>query len=165
MSIRITLVITSCMLAAYSAAWNSTDVTTLLSSSTFTGYDKRIRPRQTQADVVDVYIKFGLTAITGLDEIGGTLYLVGYLDVTWRDDLIAWNTGNVDEMMMSHTDIWTPAVTLYTSVSSLSELGASDDPVKILKDGTITWRPGLVIESGCAIDVSYYPFEIGRAHV
>lgn len=159
MSIRITLVITSCMLTAYSAAWNSTDVTTLLSSSTFTGYDKRIRPRQTQADVVDVYIKFGLTAITGLDEIGGTLYLVGYLDVTWRDDLIAWNTGNVDEMMMSHTDIWTPAVTLYTSVSSLSELGASDDPVKILKDGTINWRPGLVIESGCAIDVSYYPFD------
>ncbi|XP_061175708.1 acetylcholine receptor subunit alpha-1-B-like [Saccostrea echinata] len=147
------------MVTLSSAAWTNSDVTTLLASNTFTNYDKRIRPRATQSDVVDVYIKFGLTAITGLDEIGGTLYLVGYLDVTWRDDLIAWNTGSVDQLMMSHKDIWTPAVTLYTSVSSLSELGASDDPVTILKDGTVNWRPGLVIESGCAIDVSYYPFD------
>lgn len=50
-------------------------------------------------------------------------------------------------------------MTLYTSVSSLSELGASDDPVTILKDGTVNWKPGLIIESGCAIDVSYYPFD------
>ena len=162
MSVGIFLVVISSSLSVALAAWTATDVTNLLASTTFTGYDKRIRPRQTQSDVVNVYMKFGLTAITGLDEIGGTLYLVGYLDVTWKDELIAWASGShasVEEIMMSHTDIWTPAVTLYTSVSSLSELGASDDPVTIQKDGTIKWRPGLVIESGCAIDVSFYPFD------
>lgn len=98
--------------------------------------------------------------IIGLDEIGGMFYLVGYLDVMWRDDFIVWNIGNVDEMMMLYMDIWILVVMLYILVSFFLELGVFDDLVKIFKDGMIIWCFGLVIESGCVIDVSYYLFDI-----
>lgn len=77
--------------------------------------------------------------IIGLDEIGGMFYLVGYLDVMWRDDLIVWNIGNVDEMMMLYMDIWILVVMLYILVSFFLELGVFDDLVKIFKDGMIIW--------------------------
>lgn len=98
--------------------------------------------------------------IIGLDEIGGMFYLVGYLDVMWRDDFIVWNIGNVDEMMMLYMDIWILVVMLYILVSFFLEFGVFDDLVKIFKDGMIIWCFGLVIESGCVIDVSYYLFDI-----
>lgn len=77
--------------------------------------------------------------IIGLDEIGGMFYLVGYLDVMWRDDFIVWNIGNVDEMMMLYMDIWILVVMLYSLVSFFLELGVFDDLVKIFKDGMIIW--------------------------
>ena len=156
------------VLIQLTCATTSTEVANLLADSVFTSYDKRVRPRTNQDDIIYVSLDFGLTSISGLDEIGGTLSVVGYLEAKWDDELIAW-TGtshtNVQEIQLTQNDIWTPAVTLYTSVDSLSELGESLNPVTITQQGSITWKPGLVIDSGCSVDVSLYPFDTQKCSI
>lgn len=143
----------------------SEDFKDFLDSSVYTGYNKKIFPKEKQTDKLTVYMKFYLIAITNFDEIAGQLQLVGYIEVSWTNDLIKDWTNVMSEMLLPQDNFWRPALVLSNSVESLAELGDSSYKIRINKDGTHSWTVGVVSKTGCTVDVSYYPFDTQSCQV
>lgn len=157
------LVLTLTFVFVYSQT--SEDFKDFLDSSVYTGYNKKIFPKEKQTDKLTVYMKFYLIAITNFDEIAGQLQLVGYIEVSWTNDLIKDWTNVMSEMLLPQDNFWRPALVLSNSVESLAELGDSSYKIRINKDGTHSWTVGVVSKTGCAVDVSYYPFDTQSCQV
>jgi hypothetical protein len=163
MRISSVLVLTLTFVFVYSqTAENFKD---FLDSSVYTGYNKKIFPKETQTDKLTVYMKFYLIAITNFDEIAGQLELVGYIEVSWTNDLIKDWPNVMTEMLLPQDNFWRPTLVLANSVESLAVLGDSRVKLRINKTGIHLWTVGVVSKTGCTVDVSYYPFDTQSCQV
>ncbi|XP_021374434.1 acetylcholine receptor subunit beta-like [Mizuhopecten yessoensis] len=127
----------------------------------FSTYNKKIFPRNSQTDKVEVDMQFNLVAMTQLNELSGYLDLVGYTVLTWTNELLMWNNSinAMQEVMLGQNNFWRPSLVLANSVESLTEMGDNSYKIRINKDGVCEWQIGVVSKSACSVDVSYYPFD------
>ena len=158
-NLPILLLIQASILFMLTSSQSADNFKDFLDSSEYTGYNKKIFPKEIQTDKLTVYMKFYLIAITNFDEIAGQLELVGYIEVHWTNDLLKSWSNVMDEMLLPQDNFWRPSLVLSNSVESLEELGDSSYKLRINKTGVHSWTVGVVSRTGCTVDVSYYPFD------
>ncbi|XP_052688387.1 acetylcholine receptor subunit alpha-like [Crassostrea angulata] len=138
---------------------------TWLQAEPFKSYNRRIFPRLIQTENVTVTIKYYLIAITGFDEISGQMDTVGYMKVNWNTELLTWNSTDIPVITLPQDNFWLPSLVVANSVTSLFEVGHPSYPVRIENNGDCEWTVGIVAKTACAVDVSYYPFDIQTCKV
>ncbi|KAJ8319468.1 hypothetical protein KUTeg_004559 [Tegillarca granosa] len=108
-------------------------------------------------DVLTCSLSFSIIALTKFDEVRGTLEVVGYLDVTWENELWTWTTGThpFTEILLPQNDVWKPTIVLANSVESLEELGDSSYNIRAFNNGTMQWKLGIVATTGCFVDIVF----------
>ncbi|KAL4229981.1 hypothetical protein ACF0H5_010370 [Mactra antiquata] len=127
------------------------------------GYDYKIRPQQNQSAPIDVYINFYLLAINELSEVTETLKTTGYLWILWQDDFLQWNAsdyGNLWQYFWPQGDVWRPDIALKNSFTDYKALGVDTLNVMVESTGHVQWYPFQVFQSTCAVDITYYPYDI-----
>ncbi|XP_062582526.1 neuronal acetylcholine receptor subunit alpha-9-like [Saccostrea cucullata] len=137
-------------------------------------YDNLIFPRKNFNKTIEVDINFSLIAITDLDEIAGTLEVIGILTLTWYDELVddSYDSdahGKFSEIAIPHRFVWKPPVSLFNSASAIVPVGDDSNYVRMYRiidptdpynnHGKMEWRPGVVTKTGCVVDVAYFPFD------
>ncbi|VDH99089.1 Hypothetical predicted protein [Mytilus galloprovincialis] len=136
-----------------------TDFQGFLSGTEFTTYNKKIFPKATQSDQMIVSMKYSLIAINKMDEAHGQMHLVGFIEASWTNDLLtAWAAG-IDEMMIAQDNVWLPPISIHNTVETLQTLGYRSNKIRVNKDGTHTWKVGIVSKTSCKITMSHYPFD------
>ena len=138
---------------------------TWLGNNPFKSYNKRIFPRSNQNENVTVDIKYYLIAITGFDEVAGQMDTVGYMKVQWKNEFLIWSSTDIPVISLPQDNFWLPSLVVSNSVTTLFEVGHPSYPVRITSDGDCEWTVGVVAKTACAVDVSYYPFDIQNCKV
>ncbi|XP_062582506.1 neuronal acetylcholine receptor subunit alpha-9-like [Saccostrea cucullata] len=137
-------------------------------------YNSLIFPRNNFNKTIEVDINFSLIAITELNEIAGTLEVIGILTLTWYDELVddSYDSdahGKFSEIAIPHRFVWKPPVSLFNSASAIVPVGDDSNYVRMYRitdptdpynnHGKMEWRPGVVTKTGCVVDVAYFPFD------
>ncbi|XP_060587673.1 acetylcholine receptor subunit delta-like [Ruditapes philippinarum] len=140
-----------------------TDVNNLLTHLfTTRGYNKKIRPLTDQNTAVQIGLDFFLNAIIDFDEQDESLKTSGYLSFIWLDEYLTWNPADYNsttEIFLPQDDIWKPDVAIRNAFKSFTGLGSSFLNVRVTSDGLVWWNPFQVLESTCAVDITYFPFD------
>ncbi|KAL4235547.1 Neuronal acetylcholine receptor subunit alpha-7 [Mactra antiquata] len=152
------------MFSASIFAETGNDVKSLLTDIyTTRGYNKNIRPVVDQVTKLTVKASFYLNSVIDFDEKTENLKTAGYLYLTWVDEYFKWDPAgfnNTPFLFIPQEEIWKPDITLKNSFKSFSGLGAKFLNVVVGSDGTVTWQPYQVLESTCAVEITYFPFDV-----
>lgn len=130
-------------------------------TSVLSSYEKEVFPVASTGSVLTVTIDYSMRAITEFDELAGTLATVGVLDITWTSQLV-WTPSDhdgVNRFTFNQQNIWHPPITLYNAVDTLKELGHKYNKITGHYDGKTVWRPPVILEAGCSVNVLNYPFD------
>ncbi|XP_069107298.1 acetylcholine receptor subunit delta-like, partial [Argopecten irradians] len=124
------------------------------------GYQVQTRPTAT----VKVHVTFSVLTFNTLDVRGQSLTTTGYFSLTWSDDRLSWINNatysrDVSVFYSNEDTVWRPPVILSNSVSDISVMSDNAIPIRVFKDGTVSWTPSGIYETQCETDVSYYPFD------
>ncbi|KAL0275500.1 UNVERIFIED_CONTAM: hypothetical protein PYX00_003330 [Menopon gallinae] len=99
-----------------------------------------------------------------LDEIHGTLTLIGLSHLKWRDRRLLWDPKDydgVERLSVSTHRVWAPDVKVLSSFmlakKSLTRLGRD---VIIGNDGTLQWWTPFFSKTFCALSLSNWPFGV-----
>jgi hypothetical protein len=122
-----------------------------LKTDIFQNYDKTIRPARNQSNPTRVQMDFALEAITGFSEQTDKFTVMGWFDIIWTDEFLAWNSslyGGVDRFLVPQGDIWKPDVVLSNPFDNIKEMGDDFLTVELHADGSVNWYPGDTSTSG-----------------
>ena len=127
-------------------------------------YNRHVRPvLQRNESVFVKFHKFHLYCIMDLDEKSQVMKTSGWLTISWRDQLLTWNSSEYDgikQTLISQDNVWKPDIVINNAVDTVSKtMGFSELAVNILDDGTVMWEPGDVFQTLCTVDVSRFPFD------
>ncbi|XP_045176165.2 neuronal acetylcholine receptor subunit beta-2-like isoform X2 [Mercenaria mercenaria] len=103
------------------------------------------------------------TAIIAFDEREESLKTAGYLELQWRDEYLKWDPDqydNIYKLFLPQEDIWKPDLSLRNTYKTFTGLGSSYLNVEVDNTGLVYWIPFQVLESTCAVDTSYFPFDV-----
>lgn len=123
-------------------------------------YDKLVRPSSSQP--LGVSINMTLVGLSGLDEVTQKLTTTAFLNISWTDELLTWTPsdyGGITYLYTPQTDIWKPDITLQNGFTEIKELGSSFILTKVENNGIVTWKPYVVFETKCDVDMRYFPFD------
>ncbi|KAH3834967.1 acetylcholine receptor subunit beta-like 1 [Dreissena polymorpha] len=126
------------------------------------GYSKTLRPLLDQTDVVVVYTDMVLNSIIDFNEQEESMKIGGYLDISWLDELLTWNTsdyGGLDYLTLPQNDVWRPDVALHNSFKTFTGLGSSNLLLRVNYTGEVNWLPYQILEASCDVDITYFPFD------
>ena len=164
-SCKSTLIVSNCSLCQTIPVPTSNDVTFMLNDIfDTTVYDRRVFPKFVQNETLYVDVNVQLYAITDVDEVAGVMSLMGKLTVIWNDEYLCqkYIPGHhvPYEMDNPQSEVWTPPITVFNSVSKMSPIYDKNYQIKsILAAAKNYWRAGVVTQTGCVVDASYYPFD------
>ncbi|KAK6190681.1 hypothetical protein SNE40_002491 [Patella caerulea] len=122
----------------------------------------RIRPLQNQSETIAVSFRFHISAITDFDETLQKLSMTSWMDVKWRDEIIAWNAseyGVVTQISPNPDDIWRPNVAVGETFEGAKLVGDDKAIIVVDNNGDALWTPGIKSETFCRVDISKYPFD------
>lgn len=145
------------------SAQTGTDVRNLYSYLfTTSGYNKDVRPAQNQRAPTSVSVHLLLTGFLGLQETSQQMNAVGILTLQWRDDFLSWTPasyGGVTFIDVPQGLVWKPDLQVQNSLSSFTELGGSFMNVRVSSNGDITWKPYVVFDTKCLMNIRFFPFD------
>ncbi|XP_060606212.1 acetylcholine receptor subunit beta-type acr-3-like [Ruditapes philippinarum] len=133
-----------------------------LHKSLFGGYNKTVRPVTDQSSTIDVYVYMYVKSIREFDEAAGKFSFVAALTLRWTDEKLLWDkttNGGIEEITVSHDDVWVPEIELSSPSSTGSIFRKSSDRVRVDQNGTMEWIPGGLIESTCNVNAKKFPFD------
>lgn len=126
------------------------------------GYNKDIRPAQNQSAPTSVSVQLLLTGFHGLQETTQQMNAVGILTVQWRDDFLSWTPalyGGATFIDVPQGLVWKPDLQVQNSLSGFTELGGSFMNVRISSNGDISWKPYVIFDTKCPINIKFFPFD------
>ncbi|KAK3092828.1 hypothetical protein FSP39_007679 [Pinctada imbricata] len=129
---------------------------------TTNGYNKKILPKATSNNPVEIDLSFVLLGINEIDELAEKMTTTAYLVISWTDPGLEWDPaehGDTDNIYVPQDDIWKPDIFLQNGFTKFKELGGSFYYIPVEFEGRPTWMPFEVFESRCSLDTSYYPFD------
>ncbi|XP_070206509.1 neuronal acetylcholine receptor subunit beta-4-like [Littorina saxatilis] len=85
------------------------------------------------------------------------------LEFEWTDELLQWQTHNYEQVQaifIPQKHIWVPDLTVdqYLGETYL-KMGDDSLLLKVQSDGKVKWSPGLTLQTSCAVNIRYYPFD------
>ena len=125
-------------------------------------YDTRVRPRKNVSHPIDVSGSFVLQGVFDLDTATQRLSILGYFIVSWKDELLVWNTslhGGIEEIKLPIDQIWVPPLRLALTHEGKGKVGDPDDVVIIQSDGHSWLASDNTYDILCDVDIRYYPFD------
>uniref|UniRef100_A0A3P8UJ07 Cholinergic receptor, nicotinic, delta (muscle) n=1 Tax=Cynoglossus semilaevis TaxID=244447 RepID=A0A3P8UJ07_CYNSE len=125
------------------------------------GYNKELRPVQRQQDAVDVYLALTLSNLISLKEVDETLLTNVWIEHTWIDYRLSWNTTEFDgiEILRLPTNmLWLPEIVLENNNDAQFEVAYYSN-VLVSPNGLCYWLPPAIFRSSCSINVNYFPFD------
>nr|XP_022328211.1 acetylcholine receptor subunit delta-like [Crassostrea virginica] len=135
---------------------------TSLRNETFidNAYNKDTRPATKTA----IKCNIKLLSLKDINTRDQTMTTVAYFSFTWIDPRLAWATKpayatDIERIFSTEPVLFTPSMVVENSISDLGVISDVTLPIKIDKDGTVTWTPGNVYETSCDIDTTFYPFD------
>lgn len=145
------------------SAQTGTDVRNLYTYLfTTSGYNKDVRPAQNQSAPTSVSVQLLLTGFLGLQETSQQMNAVGILTIQWRDDFLSWTPasyGGVTFIDVPQGLVWKPDLQVQNSLSSFTELGGSFMNVRVSSNGDISWKPYVVFDTKCLMNIKFFPFD------
>ncbi|KAL8619421.1 hypothetical protein ACOMHN_011772 [Nucella lapillus] len=124
-------------------------------------YDREVRPVRNLSHPVNVYVSIGLKSFIQLDMKTQTFVSFAWLRVRWYDDFLTWNLQNypVPTVHMTTRMVWRPQLIIFNTVSDFNQLQNLDVYMVVDHDGQVTWYPGGLFQTFCAVDISRYPLD------
>ncbi|KAK7096103.1 acetylcholine receptor subunit alpha-like [Littorina saxatilis] len=125
-------------------------------------YSGHVRPVLREESVVHINVSMYLLFILDLDLKAQTLKSSGYMDVVWKDEYLVWEPAeyaNITDLLLPQTTIWLPDLIVSNDVRSLNFFGTDRTQAHLRYDGTVTWQPDFLRETGCNVDIFKYPFD------
>lgn len=115
-------------------------------------------------DTMNITIDAALREVIDVQEKFQTLKLKLWVRLNWTDCRLVWNPSdfnNQDQIYVPYHKIWTPDITLYEGISEFGSLpGMKDYRASIFSDGTVQYNFPSTVTTACAIDVTYFPFDL-----
>uniref|UniRef100_A0A665UUF5 Cholinergic receptor, nicotinic, delta (muscle) n=1 Tax=Echeneis naucrates TaxID=173247 RepID=A0A665UUF5_ECHNA len=125
------------------------------------GYNKELRPVERQQDAVDVYLALTLSNLISLKEADETLLTNVWIEHTWTDYRLSWNSTEFDgiEMLrLPSSMVWLPEIVLENNNDAQFQVAYYSN-VLVDNNGLCYWLPPAIFRSSCSISVSYFPFD------
>uniref|UniRef100_A0A4W6D7E6 Cholinergic receptor, nicotinic, delta (muscle) n=1 Tax=Lates calcarifer TaxID=8187 RepID=A0A4W6D7E6_LATCA len=125
------------------------------------GYNKELRPVESQRDAVDVYLALTLSNLISLKEVDETLLTNVWIDHTWTDYRLSWNSTEFDgiEMLrLPSSMVWLPEIVLENNNDAQFQVAYYSN-VLVDPTGLCYWLPPAIFRSSCSINVNYFPFD------
>ena len=127
-----------------------------------------IRPGLDAPDPLVVNISLNLVALTELNEVKGYISTVAFLDITWVDERMTWQSANYEGISSISVDsrkVWTPP--LIISNPSDKMYTPRDVPISVSynEQGLAFFRPGFVMKTLCLIEIPAYPFDVHECSI
>ncbi|XP_071845473.1 neuronal acetylcholine receptor subunit alpha-7-like isoform X2 [Apostichopus japonicus] len=113
---------------------------------------------------LQVSIGMTLVQILNVDEKNQVITLNVWLSLAWLDKSLVWEPdeyGGLSEIHLNPKKVWTPDILLYTSADERFDATFHVNTIATY-DGSVTWLPPGLVRSTCAIDVTYFPFDVQR---
>lgn len=76
-------------------------------------YDKRIRPREDQSQIVEVTTLFVPLSVLEFDTSEQKFSVLGYFRIAWLDEVVKWNPidyADTNTLKVPVSEIWTPSL-------------------------------------------------------
>ncbi|CAC5395888.1 CHRNN [Mytilus coruscus] len=143
----------------------------LLKNDLFHNYDRQILPIVDMNTPVNVSIYFQLLSVYELDLKNQLLSTSAAFKISWRDELMIWNTANysgLDRLTVTLASIWKPDVIILNSESTKKTLTDKDDDnhfVTVNYDGFIEWWIYVNLQTHCKVNMTNYPFETQKCDI
>lgn len=163
LTLALSVMPTSPALAALSAENYGT-----LHKDIFGQYSSFVRPVTDNRRATTVDVTVHLLSVMEVKEREQSFINNLMLEMAWTDEQLVWNTTQhfeIPSILVPQTKVWRPDIVLANPVSSSVSLGHSDQLVRVEKTGRVTWKPSGVFETGCRIDVTYYPLDTQKCTV
>ncbi|XP_026173442.1 acetylcholine receptor subunit delta [Mastacembelus armatus] len=125
------------------------------------GYNKELRPVKRQQEAVDIYLALTLSNLISLKEADETLLTNVWIDHTWTDYRLSWNTTEFDgiEMLrLPSSMVWLPEIVLENNNDAQFQVAYYSN-VLVDPTGLCYWLPPAIFRSSCSINVNYFPFD------
>uniref|UniRef100_A0A1I8GMR6 Neur_chan_LBD domain-containing protein n=1 Tax=Macrostomum lignano TaxID=282301 RepID=A0A1I8GMR6_9PLAT len=120
------------------------------------------RPSVNSSEPVVMYMNVSLTQIMDVDEKNQLIKLNMWIVQEWKDPFFEWNPaeyGDADHMLLPPDALWTPDIVLYSNTGGDWDLSQSATKLKVYHDGRVVWKPPVIYESSCDINVEFFPFD------
>ncbi|XP_039253108.2 neuronal acetylcholine receptor subunit beta-3-like [Styela clava] len=126
------------------------------------GYNKNILPTQRSHEFINVFLGISVNQIVDLDEQRLMMTTSLWVDQSWQDIFLRWNPEEFDNITSTRIPsdfIWIPGIVLMENADGNF---TSSHPTKavIRYDGLVQWSPPAVYKSTCAIDATFFPFDM-----
>ncbi|XP_026863880.2 acetylcholine receptor subunit delta isoform X2 [Electrophorus electricus] len=125
------------------------------------GYNKELRPAQSKDEIVDIYLALTLSNLISLDEVEETLLTNVWMEHSWTDYRLAWNTSEFDDidiLRLPSSMVWLPEIVLENNNDAQFEVAYYCN-VLLYPSGFVYWLPPAIFRSSCSINVYYFPFD------
>ncbi|KAK7493756.1 hypothetical protein BaRGS_00014897 [Batillaria attramentaria] len=154
----VVLLLTMATAGGVGAEWNESF---LIRQVLLKDYDKVVRPVKDSTQPVYLSMSIGIKSFIELDMKKQTLVSFGWLTVNWFDEYLTWDPIEhpVTSVHLTTDMVWRPELVVFNTISQLDELEDQKMKVIVNHDGKITWYPGGLFQTFCAIDISHYPLD------
>ena len=100
----------------------------------------------------------GITSIDSLHMTTGKKSTLGYLYISWTDELLTWNSSeycDLSHLTVTPTEIWTPRLVQFGGM----ETDNSHASAWLQSDGRVDWLVASSFEGTCVLDVRLFPYD------
>ena len=128
-----------------------------------------IIPVNDQTRAIEVRMGLALDSLNGYDAVKGQIDISGSISLEWTDEaslLMAATDGTRfkyftnDIIIIDYDKAWTPSLVLLNAVDTVKNVGDTTYKLRFsMSNGTVTWRPRVLLRASCQPDVTYYPFD------
>ena len=128
-----------------------------------TQVDARVRPVKNFDTMTVVNISLHLMSINEFDTVKQKLMSNGWLQVQWINEYATWNPadyGGVTSVNPDPDKVWRPRLTVLNTMKDLKPIGEDYVVIVSVCTGLTMWYPAERFETFCAVDVTYFPFDI-----
>lgn len=127
-------------------------------------YTPDARPVKNASDVVIVTFALSLNQLLDLDEKNQVLSTSIWIYEEWTDELLVWSAEdfhNQRHLMIPASSIWLPDIFIFNAAGDTTDgfIHVNGSKVAIMDNGQVAWMVPLMVNSACAVDVTYFPYD------
>ncbi|XP_071145445.1 neuronal acetylcholine receptor subunit alpha-3-like [Mytilus edulis] len=127
-------------------------------------YDENVLPTYP----VWVDAMYTLQYVNSLDTKSQTLSTTGYFTVVWTDDRLNWigsDYANIENIFVPVNKVWHPELVVLNSMHELQKNIGDERPIQIFNNGTIVWKPIVMLSTFCKMFIAFFPFDYQLCHI